>query len=207
MGRHTPGKVQDMPTKTSVYIATSLDGFIARPDGSLDWLDGSGDNETNDHPETQSSGEDYGFKDFMDRIDSMILGRTTFQQVLKFGEWPYAGKHVIVPSSTLSPEEVPERLQPEVKIANGEPSELLSLLDIGGYKHAWIDGGKTIQRFLRAGLIDEITVSRIPVLIGAGIPLFGELVRDVDLEHAQTSCFDSGLVQSRYRVVRSSEEH
>lgn len=182
-----------MRPKTSVYIATSLDGFIARPDGSLDWL------------EIDPGADDYGFKTFMDSIDSMVLGRTTFQQVLGFGEWPYAGKHVVVPSSTLTDDDVPEHLRAEVEIANGSPSDLLELLETQDYTHAWVDGGKTIQRFMRAGLIGEIIISRIPVLIGTGIPLFGDLPGDIDLNHTQTSSFASGLVQSHYEVVRSRD--
>lgn len=179
-----------MRPKTSVYIATSLDGFIARTDGSLDWL------------EIDTGGDDYGFKAFMESIDSMVLGRATFQQVLGFGEWPYAGKHVVVPSSSLTSDDVPEHLRPEVEITNGEPAELLDLLETGGYKHSWVDGGKTIQRFLRDRLIDEVTISTIPVLIGEGIPLFGALETDINLKHLSTQAFDSGLVQSTYEVER-----
>ena len=177
-----------MRPKTSVYIATTLDGFIARADGSLDWL------------EHDSGSDDYGFKAFTSSIDSMVLGRATYEQVLGFGEWPYTGKHVIVPSSTLTADDVPEALRAEVEIVDDEPSGLLAGLSSQGFKHAWVDGGRTIQRFLQDGLIDEITISRIPILIGEGIPLFGVLSSDIKLKHVETASFDSGLVQATYRV-------
>jgi|TARA_B110000263_G_C15062655_1_gene398181 dihydrofolate reductase len=179
-----------MSTKTSVYITTSHDGFIARTDGSRDWL------------EHDAGEDDYGFKAFMDSIDSMVLGRTTYQQFLSFDvEWPYVGKHVIVPSSTLTNDDVPEERQTDVDIVNTDPAGLLTVLATQGYKHAWIDGGKTVQSFLNDGLIDEITVSRIPVLIGQGIPLFGVLDSDMKLNHVDTVSYASGVVQSKYRVV------
>ena len=179
-----------MRPKTSVYIATSLDSFIARPDDSLDWL------------EHDAGGDDYGFKAFMDSVDSMILGRATYQQVLGFdGDWPYTGKHVIVPSSTLTNHDIPEERRTDVEIVNADPGGLLTVLEKQGHTHAWIDGGKTIQRFLNDGLIDEITVSRIPVLIGQGIPLFAALDSDIKLNHVDTASYASGVVQSKYRVV------
>ncbi|MDA1257876.1 MAG: dihydrofolate reductase family protein [Chloroflexi bacterium] len=180
-----------MKPKTSVYIATSVDGFIARPDGGLDWL------------EHDSGNDDYGFHGFIASVDSMILGRATYEQVLGSGvEWPYTGKHVIVPSTTLSAGDVPEELRGEVEIASGEPSELLAILERQGFKHAYVDGGVTIQRFLRAGMIDELTITYIPVLIGDGIPLFGALDGDIKVRHLSTNSFDSGIVQSLYQVAR-----
>ena len=178
-----------MALQTSVYIATTLDGFIAAADGSLDWLE-------------HDSGEaDYGFNAFMTSIDSVVLGRITFEKVLGFGGWPYSGKHVIVPSGALTSDDIPPELRAEVEIVNNEPAGLLATLESGGGgQHAYVDGGGTIQPFLRAGLIDEITISRIPILIGNGIPLFGVIDGDIRLSHVSTTSFDSGLVQSLYRV-------
>ncbi|MCH7594797.1 MAG: dihydrofolate reductase [Chloroflexi bacterium] len=177
-----------MALQTSVCIATTLDGFIAAAGGSLDWLE-------------HDSGEaDYGFNAFMTSIDSVVLGRVTFEKVLGFGGWPYSGKHVIVPSGALTSDDIPPELRAEVEIVNNEPAGLLATLESRGFQHAWVDGGKTIQRFLRAGLIDEITISRIPILIGNGIPLFGVIDSDIRLSHVSTTSFDSGLVQSLYRV-------
>lgn len=178
----------DLP-EAAVFIATSLDGFIAREDGSLDWLLG------------QSGGTDHGYQDFIASIDTLVMGRNTFEKVLTFGSWPYAEKRVVVLSSG-SPT-VPEELSPSVEVLSLEPPDLMSHLSETGTRRVYVDGGQTIQRFLRAGLIHELTITRVPVLIGSGIPLFGRLEDDVELEHAETKAFSSGLVQSRYRVVNA----
>lgn len=184
-----------MPTTTTppdrpeaaVFIATSLDGYIARPDGSIDWLHVPG-------------GEgDYGYADFMAGVDALILGRKTYEQVLTFGKWPYGNTRVIVLSSGSL--DMPAEGSARVEVLNLEPEPLLRRLGAEGVRRAYVDGGETIQRFLRAGLIDELIVSRIPILIGEGRPLFGPLPHDVELEHVETRSFDNGLVQSRYRVA------
>lgn len=174
--------------KVSVYIATSLDGFIARPNGDLDWLAG------------ETPGEDYGYAAFMASVDVLVMGRKTFEKALTFEAWPYAGKRVLV-LSTGTPA-VPKAIAGGVEVISLAPRALVERLSGEGVSHVYLDGGSTIQRFLAAGLIDEITLTRIPVLIGEGIPLFGHLDRDVRLEHAETRAFESGFVQSRYRVTR-----
>lgn len=179
-----------MDVRCSVFIATSLDGFIARANGDIEWL--SGDS-------SQGSGEDYGYQVFFDSIDTLVMGRATFEQVLNFGEWPYRGKSVVVLSRSRG--QVPEHLTGMAEIMSGEPEELLQRLAERGTRHVYVDGGATIQCFLRAGLIDEMIITRIPILIGQGLPLFGRLVKDIHLEHIETRSFKSGLVQSRYRVV------
>jgi dihydrofolate reductase len=174
----------------SVFIATTLDGFIARSDGALDWLPGS-DGDTGD--------EDYGFDKFFNSIDTLIIGRKTYEVVRSFDEWPYAGKQVAVLSSGFPKE--------PVDIADGvigtsmSPDKLVNWLAELGARHAYVDGGKTIQGFLQAGLIQDITITRILVLIGEGIPLFGSLSSDIKLQHLSTQVFDNGFVQSRYKVV------
>ncbi|MCB0116928.1 MAG: dihydrofolate reductase family protein [Caldilineaceae bacterium] len=175
--------------KTTVYIATSLDGFIARPNGDLDWLPGIGDADT---------GEDYGYQAFMDSVDVLVMGRGTYEIVCKFDPWPYGDKRVVVLSNTLT--HLADDLPDTVELRTGTPVELVKALDQEGFRHAYIDGGKTIQGFLRARLIDELIITRIPVLIGAGIPLFGPLEEDVKLEHVQTRSYANGLVQSTYSV-------
>ena len=175
--------------KTSVYIATSLDGFIARPDGALDWLLGAPGN----------SGDDYGYKDFIATVDVIIMGRATYEKVLTFGAWPYLGKHVVVLSSralTIAPER-----RSDVEVMSGEPADLLQRLAARGFKHAYVDGGQTVQRFLSAGLIQRIIVTRIPVLIGRGIPLFGPVPGDIPLKHSGTRAFDNGFVQTQYEAA------
>jgi dihydrofolate reductase len=176
--------------KVSVYIATSLDGFIARPDGDIDWLT---------RPEDRIEGEDFGYKAFMDTVDVLVMGRNTYEKVLSFGgEWPYAGKHMVVLSSGNPI--VPDALTKEVEVRQMTPAEVLQYLGERGFQHIYLDGGKTIQAFLREGLVQEMTLTRIPVLIGQGIPLFGETGHDIVLKHLETIPFVNGFVQSKYAV-------
>lgn len=177
-----------MQTKVSVFIATSLDGFIARADGSLDWLD-----QANSEVPTD---EGCGYHAFMDTIDVLIMGRNTYEKVLSFGEWPYANKKVVVLSS--SSVIVPDTLKKMVTFSNEAPRVLLNRLRDEGAKHLYVDGGLTIQRFLQDGLIDEITVTVIPVLLGKGIHLFGLLAKDIWFNHKSTTTYPFGYVQSTY---------
>ena len=179
-----------MVVRFSVFIATSLDGFIARKDGGLDWLPGS-DGTTN--------GEDHGYQAFFAAVDTLVMGRNTYELVLTFGEWPYQGKRVIVLSRHYSKELQP--LADGVTGTSASPIELVHYLEQSGAKHVYVDGGKTIQSFLRAGLIQDMTITRVPVLLGEGIPLFGELAQDIKLQHESTKTFQSGLVQSTYKVI------
>ncbi len=180
-----------MRAKVSVYIATSLDGFIARTNGDIDWLTAGND----------PGDEDYGYKVFMSSVDVLVMGKHTFEKVLTFGEWPYAGKRVVV-LSTGSPE-VPAPLAETVKVLSLAPADLVERLSGEGATHLYVDGGITIQRFLAAGQIDELTLTRIPLLLGQGLPLFGPLEKDVGLTHIATRAFDNGFVQSKYRVARA----
>ena len=176
--------------KVSVFIATSVDGFIARPDGDVSWLDGF---------EPMGAGEDGGYQQFMDSIDALVMGRGSFEKVLEF-DWPYGTKPVIVLSRSLT--EVPEKLRDRVRIDASTPTELVEKLSQGGYQHIYLDGGRVIQSFLRDGLVDEITLTTIPVLIGEGIALFGSLARDIKLRLLETQSWENGFVQSRYQVVK-----
>lgn len=176
--------------KTSVFIATSLDGFIARANGDLDWLTGA---------ETVSAEQDYGYQEFMDTVDSIVVGRNTFELVLTFDTWPYSGKKVVVLSS--GPDAIPPHLADDVEWLSLPPQQLVDRLAAQGAAHLYVDGGKTIQGFLNAGLIDELTITRVPILIGSGVPLFGALNHDVRLRHIATQQFENGFVQSKYRVA------
>jgi dihydrofolate reductase len=173
--------------KASVFVGTSVDGFIARVNGDLDFLPPGG-------------GEAHGYEEFMATVDALVIGRNTFDTVLGFDTWPYGEKPVFVLSTRelppLPPGAVAERM-------SGDPAGILAKLEARGIRHVYVDGGITIQRFLQAGLIQRLTITRVPVLIGAGIPLFGALPRDIVLQHVGTRQYASGLVQSEYVVVAS----
>ncbi|MCW2269712.1 dihydrofolate reductase family protein [Pseudomonas sp. JUb96] len=176
-----------MTLKTSVYIATSLDGFIARESGELDWL-----------MVATSSSDDHGYAAYMATIDTLVMGRNTFEKVLTFGEWPYPHKRVVVLSSTLSQADAGQN----VEVHPGPLADLLDYLQETGAKSLYLDGGKVIQSFLREGWLDELTITRIPVLLGSGISLFGALAEDVVLQHVRSTTFENGFVQSTYRIAR-----
>lgn len=174
--------------KTTVYIATSLDGFIARKNGGIDWLFNI-ENPTND---------DYGYSEFISGIDAIVMGRNTFEVVRTFNQWPYE-KIVFVLSTSLK--KIPDDLKDKASLLSMEPKQVLSHLSDLGYSNLYIDGGKTIQRFLRDNLIDEIIVTKVPVLLGDGIPLFGFLDKDVALKHIDTIVYPNGLVKSHYQII------
>ncbi len=173
-----------------VFIATSLDGFIARADGAIDWLPGL----------DSDPGENYGYDDFIASVDGLVMGRNSFEKVLEFGDWPYP-KPVIVMSTTLDPSEVRADLAGKVEVSSSSPRALMDELAARGWKRAYVDGGRVIQSFLREGLIRDMVVTRVPVLLGEGLPLFGPLPGDIRLAHVETRAYPSGLVQSRYAVL------
>jgi dihydrofolate reductase len=173
---------------TSVYIATSLDGYIATVSGGLDWLD--------NFPNPTES--DYGFLQFMDGIDAIVMGRNTYEVVLRFEPWPY-DKKVFVLSNTLR--EVPPELVDKVELVHGNLKGIIKKLASQGYKNLYIDGGKTIQSFLKKNLIDELIISKVPVILGEGIPLFSQQSQIINFEHCSTEVFEGGLVKSHYKKV------
>lgn len=172
--------------KASVFIATSLDGFIARQDGALDWLPGD-------------NCEPHGYDEFMATIDALVIGRNTLETVLRFDTWSYGTKPVIVLSTTMSELKVPDGAVCD--LMTGNPGEIVARLAQRGVQHLYIDGGITIQRFLAANFIQRLTITRIPVLLGSGIPLFGPLPHDLRLQHVTTRSYASGMVQSEYEVL------
>jgi len=170
----------------TVFVGASVDGFIARLDGALDFL-------------PEGGGEPHGYDELMASVDALVIGRKTFETVLAFDEWPYGKKRVVVLSSgALDLSAV--RGGGVVEHMAGPPAEIAAKLAAGGAKHVYVDGGVTIQGFLRAGLIQRLVVTRVPVLIGTGIPLFGALAHDVRLHHVATHHYPSGLVKSEYRI-------
>lgn len=170
----------------SVFIGTSVDGFIARLNDDLDFLPPGG-------------GEPHGYNEFIGSVDAIVIGRKTFEKVLTFGTWPYGDKRVVVLSSR--PVDLAAVVGGVVEQMAGSPADIVSQLAASGARHLYIDGGITIQRFLRAGLIQRLIITRVPVLIGEGVPLFGALPHDIRLRHVMTRHYPSGLVQSEYQVA------
>lgn len=177
-------------TTAHVFIATSLDGYIARMDGDIDWLVGF-----------SALGEDHGYDRFIADIDAIIMGRGSFEKVATFEPWPY-DRPVLVLSSSLPPSAIPEALTGKVEIVAATPRDALTLAQARGWNRVYVDGGATITGFLREGLIEDMVISTVPVLIGGGLRLFGELLADIALRHEDTVSFPSGLVQSRYTIRR-----
>ena len=169
----------------SVFVGTSVDGFMARANGDLDFLPAGG-------------GEPHGYNEFIATVDAIVIGRKTFETVLAMKDWPYGTKRVVVLSSR--PVDL-SRASGVVEQMGGHPTEIVSRLASSGAHHLYVDGGATIQGFLRAGLVQRLVITRVPVLIGEGVSLFGTLSRDIRLSHIATRSYPSGLVQSEYEVT------
>jgi dihydrofolate reductase len=169
----------------SVFIGVSVDGFIARKNDDLDFL-----------PE---DAEPHGYDEFIASVDAIVVGRKTFEKVLSFGTWPYGEKRVVVLSS--HPLDLSKAVGGVVEQMAGPPGEIVAQLAARGVNNLYVDGGVTIQRFLRAGAIQRLIITRVPVLIGEGLPLFGALPHDIRLRHIATRHYPSGLVQSEYEVA------
>ena len=177
-------------TTAHAFIATSLDGYIARPDGDIDWL------LARDAP-----GEDHGYEAFIADKDAIVMGRGSYEKVLTFPRWPY-DRPVLVLSRQLAGTPAPAALAGKVRFANLEPAAALHALAQQGVRRVYVDGGRVVQAFLREGLVEDMVITTVPVLIGAGRPLFGALAGDVGLALVASRSFPSGLVQSTYRVLR-----
>jgi dihydrofolate reductase len=169
----------------SVFVGVSVDGFLARPDGALDFL-------------PEGGGEPHGYEQFTAGVDALVIGRKTFETVRAFPEWPYGSQRVVVLSG--GPLALPSLREGSVERMAGTPAQILERLSAQGLGQVYVDGGLTIQGFLRAGLVRRLVVTRVPVLIGQGIPLFGALPADVILRHVATRSYASGLVQSEYWI-------
>jgi dihydrofolate reductase len=171
--------------KISVFVGTSLDGFIARHNGQFDFL-------------PEDGGEPHGYDEFIATVDAIVMGRKTFDTVLAMTPWPYGKKRVVVLSSR--PLDLSTVKGGVVEQMSGAPAEIVARLAATGATHLYIDGGITIQNFLRAGLVQRLIITRVPVLIGEGIPLFGAIPHDIQLRHIATKSYPSGLVSSEYHV-------
>ncbi len=178
-----------MNLNCKVFIATSLDGYIARENGDIDWLEKI----------ESSPQENYGYSAFIKQVDGIIMGRVSYEKVISFDSWPYEIP-VIVMSNTLVNKDVPNHLQDKIEIMSAPPVDTVDTLSVRGWKAAYIDGGKIIQSFLADNLIREMIITRLPILLGKGRPLFGTLGKDKVLQHISTSSYPSGFVQSRYTL-------
>jgi dihydrofolate reductase len=196
----------DASFTASVFLGMSVDGFIARPDGDLAWLTGGGqadggeadggeaDGGEADGAPDDGEGGDFGFAEFVSAIDALVMGRGTYEVMAPLAEWPYQGKPVHVVSTTLEPD-------PRITLHRSF-DEAVAALTAAGYRRVYVDGGRTVHDFLAAGLVGDLTLSRVPVLIGEGHTPFGPLPADVRLEHVRTRTFPGGMVQTTYRVRR-----
>lgn len=176
----------------AVFLGMSVDGFIARLDGDLSWL--TGGQEAEGAPD-DGQGGDFGFSDFVSSVDALTMGRGTYEVIAPLEEWPYQGKPVHVLSSVLVPE-----ADPRIMVHRSFEAAVAAL-DAAGYGRVYVDGGRTVQTFLAAGLISEMTLSRVPILIGSGYTPFAATSSDIPLEHQRTQVYPGGMVQTTYRVV------
>jgi dihydrofolate reductase len=174
-----------MAITATVFVGTSLDGFIARLNGSFDFL-------------PEDGGEEHGYAAFVASVDAIVIGRNTYEVCLGFEAWPYDKPVFVLTTRSIR---LPNSSNAIVERLEGPPKEILSTLEKRGFRHLYVDGGITIQRFLSAGLIQRLIITRVPVLIGSGIPLFGPLPHDVKLRHVATRQYNSGLVSSEYDII------
>lgn len=172
-----------------VFIATSVDGFIAREDGSIDWL-----------LERDDPSEDHGYTAFIADKDTIVMGRGSYEKALTLGPWPYE-LPVLVLSQQLADVPVPAALQGKVRFSGSAPKDAMQDLAAQGVRRVYVDGGKVVQSFLREGLVADMVITTVPVLLGSGKPLFGALPQDIELKLLSSRSFPSGLVQSTYRLA------
>ena len=176
-----------MPTG-HIMMAMSLDGFVARPDHRLDWLE-----------KQPTTDEDHGFVAFQDSVDVIVMGSGSYRTVLGFGAWPYA-KPVVVLSRTMKADDIPDDLRDKVEVSDVVPDELMTSFNARGFNRVYVDGGAIIRSFLKAGLVEDMRITLVPILIGEGIRIFGETEGDIDLELVSVNSFPSGLVDLDYRL-------
>lgn len=183
--------------KCSVFIATSTDGYIATAEGAVDWLHSAGNPDAD-----MSDSPDMGFGAFMASVDCMIMGRKCMEMISSMNlppeQWPYGDIHIVVLSNTIKTP--PENLKGKVEMFSGDIAELVKELEGKGFSHAYIDGGSTITSFLNHKLINEMTITRAPVLLGEGIPLFGKLNNQIKLVSSKATAFANDFIQEKYEV-------
>ncbi|MBL1420808.1 MAG: dihydrofolate reductase family protein [Alphaproteobacteria bacterium] len=177
-------------TTGHIFIATSLDGFVARNDHQLDWL-----------MKQKTQGEEHGYETFIEDIDVIVMGKGSYQNVLSFGDWPYK-KPVMVMSKSLNQADIPTNLKDKVTLTTFTPPALMQNLQKLGYNRAYIDGGKVVQSFIQDGLVNDIILTLVPILIGSGKRLFGDISNDIDLQLIASKNFPSGLIQTHYKLLK-----
>lgn len=176
-----------MPTG-HIMMAMGLDGFVARPDHQLDWLE-----------KQSTEDEDHGFVAFQDSVDVIVMGSGSYRTVPGFGAWPYA-KPVVVLSQTMNTDDIPDDLRGKVEVSDLALEDLMTNFEARGFHRVYVDGGAIIRSFLKAGLVEDMRITLVPILIGEGIRIFGETEGDADLELVSVSSFPSGLVDLDYRL-------
>jgi dihydrofolate reductase len=181
--------------KCSVFIATTVDGFIATEDGNIDWLYTAGNTSAD-----LGDQADMGFNDFINSVDCLIMGRNTMQVIaaMPSDTWAYGDRQVFVLSTSLK--ELPEHFKDKMSLHSGTIESLISQAESQGFKHAYVDGGKTIQSFLDLKLINEMTLTRVPIILGKGRPLFGATTQNIHLTEASSFAFANDFVQTHYHV-------
>ncbi len=177
-----------MNIRLSAFVAISLDGYIARLNNSLDWLETE---YKTDHS------EDYGYKKYISSVDCIVMGRNTFEKVVSFPEWAYQNRRVIVLSKQWK--QIPDQFAKLAELYTGTIELLTVELQNQGVRHVYVDGGITIQSAIQNKILNDICITTVPVLLGKGIRLFGNVRDDIELELLNTTSFASGFVQSRYR--------
>jgi len=181
--------LNDRP-KISVFIATSIDGYIAKKNNDIDWLT------TFSLPTNENEDKDCGFSKFFSSVDALVMGKNSYEVVSHFDSWPYEGKRVIVLSSTLT------SVCKQAELFNGNITKLINELHSNGIKHIYVDGGATISQFLNMGLIDQLIISIIPVVLGSGIPLFSKINDDKWCRLISSQVYSNGLVQLHYEAIK-----
>ena len=183
--------------KCSVFIATSADGYIATNDGGVEWLETAGVADAD-----MSDCADMGFASYIASVDCMIMGRKCMEKISSFNltpeQWPYGDIKIVVLSNTLR--EAPDNLKDKVEMYSGDIPDLIEKLESEGHQHAYIDGGTTITAFINLELINEMTITLAPVLLGSGKPLFGQMPSAVKLINSQATAYPNGFIQTKYDV-------
>jgi dihydrofolate reductase len=183
--------------KCSVFIATSADGYIATEDGGVEWLESAGKNDVD-----MGEQSDMGFGSYIADVDCMIMGRKCMEKISSFNltpeQWPYGDRRIIVLSNTVTVP--PANLKDKVEMYSGDIPTLIDQLESEGFKHAYIDGGTTITSFINLKLINEMIITRAPVLLGEGRPLFGKTNKQINLENAQAKAYPNAFIQVQYTV-------